>query len=42
MNSDFDLKEKGVQSILEEGDDNTVEVFPQLAQISLKVLKLHL
>lgn len=25
-----------------EGDDSTAEVFPQLAQISLKVLKLHL
>lgn len=38
----FWFKGKKAQSIVEEGDDSTVEVFPQLAQISLKVLKLHL
>lgn len=33
---------KGTKYFWVEGDDSTTEVFPQLAQISLKVLKLHL
>lgn len=33
---------KGTKYFWVEGDDNTTEVFPQPAHISLKVLKLHL